>query len=105
MEDDPMQWERWVLQALQELRTASTTTGGINWEPFFTQLAAGLASAANLVGRKQIGRLTCVKQFTFHHWFEQRCMPSLETILHLCYVSDVTPFQIMKVAISPLTEM
>jgi len=105
MEDDPMQWERWVLQALEELRTASTTNGGINWETFFTQLAAGLASAASLVGWKQIERLTGVKQFTFHQWFEQRWMPSLETILQLCYVCEVTPLQIMKGEISPLIEV
>ena len=105
MEDDPMQWERWVLQSLEELRTASTTSGVLHWETFFTQLAAGLASAAGLVRWKQIERLTGLKQYTFHQWFEQRWIPSLETILQLCYVCEVTPLQIMKGEISPLIEM
>jgi hypothetical protein len=97
-------WQQWVLQALEELRTASMTSSMLPWETFFTQLAVGLVSAADLITWDQVERFTGVKRYVLHQWFKLRWIPSLEIILQLCYVCEVTALQVMKGEISSLVE-
>jgi hypothetical protein len=105
MKEEPTLWQQWVLQSLEELRTASMTSGAPQWETFFTHLAEGFVFAADLVTWKQIERFTGVKRYILHQWFKQRWIPSLETILQLCYVCEVTPLQVMKGEIPSLVEV
>ncbi len=63
-----------------------------------------ILSAANLVTWKQIERLTGVKRDIFNQWLQQKKIPSLETILQLCYVCEVAPVQIMNGEITSLIE-
>jgi hypothetical protein len=95
-------WQQWVLQTLEELHAASAASGVLQWETFFTHLAKGIPSAANLVTWTQVEHLTGVKQYVFNQWFQQKKIPSLETILQLCYVCEVTPVQIMNGEITSL---
>jgi transcriptional regulator with XRE-family HTH domain len=97
-------WQQWVLQALEELHVASRVSGVLQWEPFFTHLAEGILSAVNLVTWKQVERLTGVKQDVINQWLQRKKTPSLETILQLCYVCEVTPVQIMNGEIASLIE-
>jgi TniQ len=104
IEEELAQWQQWVLQVLEELRTASTASGVLPWETFFTHLAVGFPSDVDLVAWDQVERFTGVKRYILRQWFKQRWIPSLETILQLCYVCEVTPLQVMKGEISPLIE-
>ncbi len=104
MEEEPTQWQQWVSQALEELRTASTTSRVLQWETFFAHLATSFVSAADLATWEQVERFTGVKRYILRQWFEQRWVPSLETILQLCYACEVTPLQIMKGEIASLVE-
>jgi hypothetical protein len=74
------------------------------WRTFFTHLAMGFAPAIDLVGWEKIEVFTGVKSAVFKQWFSLRQTPSLETILKLCYVCEVTPFQIMQGETSSLVE-
>lgn len=95
-------WQQWVLQALEELHVASRASGVLQWEPFFTHLAEGILSAVDLVTWKQVERLTGVKRHVISQWLQNKKIPSLETILQLCYLCEVTPWQVMRGEISPL---
>ncbi len=97
-------WQQWVLKALEELHAASIARGVLQWEPFFAHLAEGVFSAVNLVTWKQVEGLTGVKRHVFNQWLQQKKTPSLEAILQLCYVCEVTPLQIMNGEITSLIE-
>lgn len=99
------QWQQWLLQTLEELRAASTISGPLQWELFFIHLGAGCVSAADLATWDQVERFTGVKRYILHQWFKQRWISSLETILQLCYVCEVTPLQIRKGEIASLVEV
>ena len=75
-----------------------------NGNLFFTHLAEGILSVVNLVTWKQIEHLTGVKQDVINQWLHQKKIPSLETILQLCYACEVTPVQIMNGEIASLIE-
>jgi hypothetical protein len=47
---------------------------------------------------------TGVKSAMFKEWFNLKRTASLETILKLCYVCEVTPFQVMRGEKSSLVE-
>jgi hypothetical protein len=97
-------WQQWVLQTLEELRAASMTRKEHQWETFFTHLATGIHSVVNLVTWKQVEHLTGVKRHILSQWLKQEWVPSLETILQLCYACEVTPLQVMRGEIFPLVE-
>lgn len=101
-QEDQTHWQQWMFQAMEELRIASTT-GLLQWEMFFTHLARGMTYAA--VTWEQIERFTGIKTHVLHSWLDLRKTPSLETILKLCYVCEVTPFQVMRGETSSLIEV
>lgn len=105
LQEEPTPWQQWVLQALEELQTASMTNSLPPWEPFFTHLAKGFAPAIDLVGWEKIESFPGVKSAVFKQWFSLRQTASLETILKLCYVCEVTPFQVMRGETSSLIEI
>jgi hypothetical protein len=75
-----------------------------SWETFFTHLATGILSVVNPGSWKQVERLTGVKRHILTQWLKQASIPSLETILRLCYVCEATPLQVMRGEISSLVE-
>jgi TniQ len=95
-------WQQWVIQVLEELRVASGTEP-LQWEDFFTHLAQGMTHAA--VTWEQVECFTGVKKHVLLPWFALSKTPSLETILKLCYVCDVTPLEVMKGEITSLVEV
>ncbi len=104
MQEEPTQWQQWVLLGLEELHIVSMTKNLPSWETFFTHLATGILSVVNLGSWKQVERLTGVKRYILTQWLKQASIPSLETILRLCYVCEVTPLQVMRGEISSLVE-
>lgn len=100
--DELILWQQWILRALEELHLASRASGVLQWDPFFIHLAEGILSAVDLVAWKQVERLTGVKRHVINQWLQKKKIPSLETILQLCYLCEVTPWQVMQGEISPL---
>lgn len=105
LQEGPMHWQQWVLQALEELHAARMTNTLPPWEVFFTQLAMSFAPAVDLVGWGRIEVFTGVKSRVFKEWFNLKKTPSFETILKLCYVCEVTPFQIVRGETSTLIKV
>jgi TniQ len=95
-------WQQWVVRVLEELRAASGT-GPLQWECFFTHLGQGMTHAA--VTWEQVERFTGIKKHVLLPWFNLSKTPSLETILKICYVCEVTPLQVMEGEITPLVEV
>ncbi len=95
-------WQRWVIQVLEELRVASGT-GPFQWHWFFTHLGQGITRAT--VTWEQVECFTGIKKHVLLPWFDLSKTPSLETILKLCYVCEVTPLQVMKGEITSLVEV
>jgi len=102
MTEELISWQRWVIQVLEELRVASGT-GALQWECFFTHLGQGMTRAT--VTWDQLERFTGIKKHVLLPWFDLSKTPSLETILKLCYVCEVTPLQVMKGEITSLVEV
>jgi TniQ len=95
-------WQQWVIQVLEELRMASCT-GPLQWEYFFTHLLQGITYTA--VTWEQVERFTGIKKHVLLPWLDLSKTPSLETILKLCYVCEVTPLQVMKGETASLVEV
>jgi hypothetical protein len=54
---------------------------------------------------EQVELFTGIKKHVLLPWFNLSKIPSLETILKLCYVCEVTPLQVMKGEITSLVEV
>ena len=85
-------WQKWVISALEELHTMSFSSAVFSWEPFFTSLAACLQEKG---AYSKVARMTGIRRELLYRWTEGTYLPILETIFKLCYVFDVTPFQMM----------
>jgi hypothetical protein len=102
MEEEADHWQQWVLQVLEELQCARMVDGKLQWEAFFTNLAAGFNIVTNGSSWEKIERFTGVKASVLHQWFKRKWTPPLETIFKLCYVCEVTPLQVMRGEVIPL---
>ena len=94
--------QQWAVQVLEELRVASYNEP-FQWESFFTHLEQGMTRAA--VTWEQVELFTGIKKHVLLPWFNLSKIPSLETILKLCYVCEVTPLQVMRGEITSLVEV
>ena len=102
MKGRPVQWQQWVLQALEELQVASLAHGSHQWESFFTNLAAAFNTVTDMIQWEKVERFTGVKANVLNQWFRRRWTPLLETILRLCYICEVTPLQVMRGEVAAL---
>jgi len=103
MKGEADDWQQWVLQALEELQSVSMADGKLRWEPFFTNLAMGFNAVTDVVSWEKIERFTGIKALVLNQWARREKTPSLETVLKLCYACEVTPLQIMRGEMVPLT--
>lgn len=89
-----MAWQAWVMQVLKELHEVSQVVGVLPWEPFFRQLASFLKQQRRYA---KIARVTGVARGILCRWGSGTTyQPTLEAILKLCYVCEVTPVQVMN---------
>jgi hypothetical protein len=111
--DEEMHWQEWVFHALQEMRLTSVSSHLLQWERFFTNLATCLKEQK---GYAKFARLTGIGRSLFYRWpgrtgaprsrtLSHPYIPSLETILELCYACDVTPLQVMTNQLVPLRDL
>lgn len=103
MKGEADDWQQWVLQALEELQSVSMADGKLRWEPFFTNLAMGFNAVTDVVSWEKIERFTGIKALVLNQWARREKTPSLETVLKLCYACEVTPLQIIRGEMGPLT--
>lgn len=102
LEDELLEWQAWVIRALEELRVTSLFSGVLDWETFFTGLATGMQGER---AYSKLARLTGIHRVVLHRWVHRTFMPSLENILQFCYVCGVTPLQVMKNQLAPLLQV
>jgi hypothetical protein len=96
---ETVEWQHWVIHALETLRLASLSSGLLQWATFFTGLASGMKSKGAF---STLAKLTGIKREALYRWVEGTDQPSLETMLYVCYVCGVTPQEVMTNQLAPL---
>jgi transcriptional regulator with XRE-family HTH domain len=92
-------WQRWVLDALEELHSAVVSSGIPSWEQFFTNLSMSFEARGE---QSRLAELAGLARGQFARWLRRSCTPSLQSILEFCYVCDVTPLQVLTGNLTPL---
>jgi transposase-like protein len=93
--DEHRTWQEWVWRILQELQITSSHAGMVPWEAFFGHLAAYLQEQK---GHSRLAQATGIDRTVLYRWIDpaDAYSPTLEAILKLCYVCQVTPLQVMN---------
>ncbi len=91
LDNELMNWQRWVVSMLKELQTTSLSSGMFSWKTFFTSLARAMEQQK---GYSQLARLTGIDRRSLYQWVWGAVTPSLELILKFCYVCGTTPMEI-----------
>jgi DNA-binding phage protein len=92
LDDELMNWQKWVVAVLKELRTMSLSSGMFSWKTFFMSLARAMEQQK---GYSQLARLTGIDRRSLYQWVWGTVTPSLELILKFCYVCGTTPMSII----------
>ena len=88
-------WQKWALHSLEELYLTASRR---SWERLITGLMTFLEERG---GYSKLARLAGMDRTALYLWFSDASksyhrMPSLETVLKLCYAWDITPLQVME---------
>jgi len=101
IDDETFAWQEWVMGMIEELRVASTFSGTLPWGNF----RFGLSVCRQILGgNKHLVQMADVPKISLTRWITGRVMPSLESLLKLCYVLDLSPLQLMTNSSSTLEE-
>lgn len=87
-----IEWQRWVIQVLEELRSAKVSSALPPWEQFFANLSMSVAAKGD---QSRLAELAGLARGQFARWLRRSSTPRLQSILEFCYVCDVTPLQIL----------
>lgn len=95
MDRETLHWQKWVIQALDELRLAA---GTFSWKQFFASLERCMKTRGVC---SRLAELTGFSRDVFYIWLGRKQSrylqtPSLETILEFCYACNVTPLQVIS---------
>jgi DNA-binding phage protein len=103
MSEELVNWQGWVWERLKELQAASLTAGTLTWEPFFRHLATYLHEQK---GYSRLAQATGIDRTVLYRWVDpdDSYHPTLETLLKFCYVSRVTPLQVMNGQLNQLQQ-
>lgn len=101
MNKEMMEWQTWVIEALEELQEGCMTFGVLEWQRFFTALASCIEGEDTY---RCLTRLTGIPHPTIKQWLKFVRTPSLEILLEFCYGCDTTPFQIITGQLARLKE-
>jgi hypothetical protein len=87
-------WQTWVVSAVKELYLCSLVFGSIPWN----KLPDGLTACVEAVGgARECGRMLGVPHVLFSTWQTRKRLPSFTYVLAVCYMLDLSPFQLMTV--------
>jgi transcriptional regulator with XRE-family HTH domain len=97
-----IEWQRWVIQVLEELHCAVVSSGLPPWEHFFTNLStSGFARGE----QARLAELAGLARGQLATWLRRSHTPTVGSILELCYVCNVTPLQVLLGDLAPLRQV
>jgi len=97
-----IEWQRWVIQVLEELHLAMVSSGIPPWEQFFMNLSAsGFARGE----QSRLADLAGLARGQLATWLRRSHTPTLGSILELCYVCNMTPLQVLLGDLAPLKQV
>lgn len=93
--EQQMVWQAWVISVLEELLPTSQASGQLQWEPFFSHLAAYLKEHQ---AYSKLARVAGITRQALHHWVksDDPYVPTFQTLLQFCYACNITPLQVMR---------
>ncbi len=94
-----IEWQRWVIQVLEELRSAMASSALPSWEQFFTNLSRSCEERGE---QSRLAELAGLARGQLATWLRRSHTPTLESILEFCYVCNVTPCQVLLGDLAPL---
>ena len=91
---DLLDWQAWVVSAVEELSLASRAFGSLPW----SELSRGMTACVEAVGGcRAFGRLMKASKMVASSWLNKQRTPSFSYVLEMCYVLNVSPLQLMTV--------
>ena len=87
-----IEWQRWVIQVLEELHCALVSSGIPPWELFFTNLSTSCQERGE---QSRLAELAGLARGQLATWLRRSHTPTLASILKFCYVCNVTPLQVL----------
>ena len=98
---DLLDWQTWVVSAVEELSLASRAFGSLPW----SELSKGMAACVKAVGGgRAFGRLMKASKMVASSWLSEQRTPSFSYVLEMGYVLNVSPLQLMTVEPERLKE-
>lgn len=99
---ETIEWQEWVISALDELRRTSVSSGILFWEPFFTNISQSFEAKGE---QSRLAELAGLARGQLATWLRRSHTPTLQSILEFCYVCNVTPLQILTGNLSSLKQV
>ena len=99
---ETIEWQRWVIHALEELRSAMVSSALPPWEQFFTNLSRSCEARGE---QSRLAELAGLARGQLATWLRRSHTPTLGSILEFCYVCNVTPLQILIGDLAPLKQV
>lgn len=99
---DATQWQKWVIQALEELRSAKMSDTLPSWEQFFTNVSKSCRGRGE---QSRLAELTGLARGQLAVWLRRSHTPTLQSILEFCYVCNMTPLQVLLGDLAPLKQV
>jgi transcriptional regulator with XRE-family HTH domain len=96
---DAIEWQKWVIQALEKLRSAKMSCALPSWEQFFTNVSKSCEGQGE---QSRLAELAGLARGQLAVWLRRSKTPTLQSILEFCYVCNVTPLQILLGDFAPL---
>lgn len=97
-----IEWQRWVIQVLEELHFTVVSSGIPSWELFFTNLSASCEAWGE---QSRLAELAGLGRGQLATWLRRSHTPTLGSILEFCYVCNVTPLQVLLGDLAPLKQV
>ncbi len=83
IDQETFSWQEWIMNIIEELRGAGTTSGLLPWG----NLRYGLSvSRKALKGAQKLSHITDIPKITLQSWITGKVMPSFVSLLKFCYV-------------------
>ncbi len=89
---ETIEWQRWVIDALEELRSAMSASVLPPWEQFFANLSKSCEERGE---QSRLAVLAGLAPGQLATWLRRSHTPTLQSILEFCYVCHVTPLQVL----------
>lgn len=96
---ETIEWQEWVISALDELRRTIVSSGALCWEQFFTNISQSFEARGE---QSRLAELVGLARGQLATWLRRSHTPTLQSILEFCYVCNVTPLQVLTGNLSPI---